>query len=65
MLMASSRSTGLSMSGRNRSVTWLGIWAMVMNQPTAVAVATMSMTTAVVRAARALTRSRPRKLSSR
>ena len=65
ILMLMSSNIGLSISGEKSAVIWLGICAMVMNQPTAVAVATISITTEVVRAARALTRSRSRKESSR
>ncbi len=64
-LSASRSRTGVSMSGWKSAATCMGIWAEVMNQPTAVAVATMSMTTEVVRAARALTSSRPFRVSSR
>ena len=64
-LIESSRRIGESTSGWKSSATCMGICAEVMNQPTAVAVATISMTTEVVRAARALTASRPLKVSSR
>lgn len=47
-LIESSRRIGESTSGWKSSATCMGICAEVMNQPTAVAVATISMTTEVV-----------------
>ena len=64
-MMAQSRSLGESISGWKRSTTCCGIWARVMKKPTAEAVATMNMTTAVVLAALALTRMSSRTESSR
>ena len=64
-MMAQSRSFGESMRGLKNSTTCCGIWAMVMKKPTAEAVATMNMTTAVVLAAEALTRMSWRRESSR